>query len=148
MALYGDNKFIEPDRRKTRLRTGLDHEGKPRALAQPGDKVLGTHHTAANIARGQEHQQTEDTIARKSSTMKVHLDVPIHSGMTPMQQQLKGMGHAVGSAPDASSANPLDPTAPGKCEKPLMVHPSMTRQQQTSAIFNGEKVLSEAVKCK
>lgn len=137
--------ILKVDRRKTRLRSGVGHDGKPRALAQPGDKVLATHHTAANVARGMEHQAADGSIARTSSTPKLHLDVPLHSGMTPMQQQLRGMGHAVGSAPDASAANPLDPTTVSKCEKPLMTHPGMTRQQNDAALFNGERVLDEGI---
>jgi hypothetical protein len=39
---------------------------------------------------------------------------PIHPGMTEQQQKMTGMGHPVAGAPDASSANPLDPTVPGK----------------------------------
>jgi hypothetical protein len=51
---------------------------------------------------------------RNGAPKRPTLTPPVHPGMTPMQQQLKGMGHAIGSAPDASAANPLDPTAPGK----------------------------------
>lgn len=49
------------------------------------------------------------------------------------------------SAPDASGPSPLDPTAQGKHEPPVMVHPGMTRQQIAGATFNGEDVLKEAL---
>lgn len=136
-------EILKVDRRKTRLRSGVGHDGKSRALAKPGDKVLGVHHTPVVLERGMEHQKTPNTIAQKSTTPKMHPAVPIHKNMTARQQELRGMGHAVGSAPDASAANPLDPTAPGKVEKPLMVHPSM---QRTPATFNGERVLAEAIR--
>lgn len=136
--------LLRVDGRKTRLRVGVGHDGKPRALARPGDKVLDTHHTAAP-SRGLEHQQTDDTLPRKSTTGKIQPNVPIHSGMSRMQQQLKGMGHAIGSAPDAGAADPLAPTVPGKRMSPTTVHPSMTRQQHFTATFNGEDILAEAL---
>jgi hypothetical protein len=138
--------LLKVDGRKTRLRTGVGHDGKPRGLARPGDKVLSTHH-AAPVARGMEHQAADGSIARTGTTGKIQPDTPIHSGMTPMQQQLRGMGHAVGSAPDASAANPLDPTVPGKRMSPTMVHPGMTWQQNFNATLNGEDIFAEALDC-
>lgn len=126
-----------------RYTAGVDENGKPRALARPGEAILATHHTPAHVARGMEHQKTPNTIAQKSSTAKMHLDVPIYNAMTPMQQQLRGMGHAVGSAPDASAANPLDPTVPGKRLSPPAIHPSMAGGSRAVTLNAGD-VMREA----
>jgi hypothetical protein len=79
------------------------HDGRPQGVpnapgmhgpARGADAFKG-HHVPGNIAR--------------DGAAKVHHDVPVHGGMTARQHELKGMGHSIGSAPDASAASPLDP---------------------------------------
>jgi hypothetical protein len=100
--------------------------------------------------REKEHHETPDILPRKGSVPKTcNEPAPIHGGMSARAQAtagLGGMGHAVGSAPDASAANPLDPTAPEKRLTPVPVTPGMrNRTTVPHDSERGAKVMAEAV---
>jgi hypothetical protein len=143
MALYGSNKLIEPGRAK-RLKVGVGHDGKPRALAKPGEAILDTHHTPAWAARGQEAQQHTRATLGKPAKAKTGYAISVHSAMTDQQKQLNGMGHNIQGAPDASSSNPLAPTAPGKRLSPPMTKPGMRSRTSQHDPLKGEAHLQEA----
>jgi hypothetical protein len=68
-----------------------------------------------------EQQQTPNNIARKSTTGKhTHANVPVHGGMVTRSRAtgVFHMGADALSRADASAANPLDKTAPGKTFAP------------------------------
>jgi hypothetical protein len=67
--------------------------------------------------------------------------------MTPQQHALNGMGHAMGSGPDASAANPLDPEAPGKRLAAVAVHPGMASRSANHEVGKaiGDRMMGEAV---
>jgi hypothetical protein len=96
-------------------RAGVDHTGKSKAFAKPGEPALAIHHDP-NIARQHDRPMT-DNIATRGAPKRMH-PVALHNSATPQQRAMRGMGHAIGSAPDASAANPLDKTAPGKAFAP------------------------------
>lgn len=87
----------------------------------------------AGAARAQEHEQHKGMNIARSGAAK-HSSVsaipPTHGGMT-FNQQVKagrgGMSHPFAGAPDASSANPMDPTVPGKKLPATKIHPSMSK---------------------
>jgi hypothetical protein len=99
----------------TKSRAGVDHTGKSKAFAKPGEPALAIHHDP-NIARQHDRPMT-DNIATRGKPKVLH-PVALHNSATRRQVELKGMGHPIGSAPDASAANPLDKTASGKTFAP------------------------------
>jgi hypothetical protein len=90
-------------------------------------------------------------LARAGAEKKFY-PVNIHGGMYRMQNgQAIRADTASGKAPDGSSANPLDPTVPGKRLTPPAVSPGM--KSRTSPFLTegerqvlGQNVLDEAVK--
>ena len=105
-------------------KNGVDHSGKSKNLG-PGNPTLLVHHDA-NAARASDGatERASGNIARSGAPKAFH-PTPIHSGMTQRQTDMLGMGHSIGSAPDASAANPLDTTVVGKHLSPPMAHRSM-----------------------
>jgi hypothetical protein len=94
-----------------------DHTGKQSAVnIHPG------MHSPARGAEAFVGHSVCGNIARDGAP-KNHRDVPIHGGMTAQQQAMRGMGHPMAGAPDASSANPLDPEAPAKRLAPVAIVP-------------------------
>lgn len=73
-----------------------------------------THHDP-NIDRA--HDRPGNTIATRGAPKRME-PVSVHAGMTRRQMDMNGIGHAIGSAPDASADSPLDKTAPGKTFSP------------------------------
>jgi hypothetical protein len=76
----------------------------------------------------------------------------IHPGMSARSVAKAGLGglsHPTAGAPDASSANPLDPTVPGKRKRltDLQIHPSMSKPgfDDYSHRDTAHRVLSDAV---
>lgn len=94
----------------TRSTIGVGHDGKSNAFARPGEATLATHHEP-NLARLGDNAGAG--LARAGAPKKLQ-PVSLHNGATEQQRKMTGMGHPVAGAPDASSANPLDPTVPGK----------------------------------
>jgi hypothetical protein len=103
------------------------HDGK-----MPARPNAPAHHTPARGADAFKGHAVAGNIARNGAP-KVHADVPVHGGMTRRQVELKGMGHAIGSAPDASAANPLDKTVPGKTFAPVQAYPGMRSRSHDTA---------------
>src|ERR1700731_4171635 len=102
---------FQPDKH----RAGVDHTGKSKAFAKPGEPPLAVHHDPTIARQGDRHMT--DSIPTRGAPNRMHA-VSVHNGMTERQREFKGMGHAIGSAPDASSANPLAPPVPGKTFAP------------------------------
>lgn len=89
------------------------------------------------------------TIARASTVPKKSYDpVAIHDGMTRQQQAMAGvggMGHPVAGAPDAASANPLDPTVPGKNFPAVKLMPGMRSRTSPDLTDNAHRDLGALV---
>lgn len=99
-------------------RSSVGHDGRSKAFAQPGEPTLAIHHdpNAPRVHDGMA-ERASGNIARAGKPKAFH-PVSVHNGMTERQRDKLGMGHAIGSAPDASAANPLDTTVPGKTFTP------------------------------
>lgn len=117
-----------------RLKTGIGPDGRMNAAARPGEAIHGVHHTPA-LARNQEAQQHTTATLGKAPKAKGYA-VPLHNGMTQQQRKMTGMGHPVAGAPDAASANPLDPTVPGKRLSPVQPVPGQ-RSRLTDTLHSG-----------
>src|ERR1700687_4711914 len=132
----------------SRIKSGNGLDGTSNAFAKPGEGVLIVHHDP-NIARAQDRLHGDKSIARDGAPKRFH-PVSVHNGMTAQQQKMTGMGHPVAGSPDASSANPLDPTTPGKRLTPVTKSPGM--RSRTNAAHSamdlhelGRCILDEAV---
>ena len=101
-------------------RNGVGHDGKSRNLG-PGNPTVLVHHDP-NVARASDgiQERASGNLARSGAPKAFH-PVAVHGGMTERQIGFDAMGHARGSAPDASSANPLDPTTVAKNITPAPV---------------------------
>ena len=97
-----------------KVRVGVDHKGRNRAIAQAGDVPLAVHHGPA-IARGMEHQPTQVHIARGGKP-KAHLAVPVHNGMASRTRNGGPfvLGGDMASKFDANPASPLQGAPRGK----------------------------------
>ncbi|HUI12985.1 MAG TPA: hypothetical protein VL048_05890 [Xanthobacteraceae bacterium] len=113
-----------------RLKTGVGHDGRMNAIARPGEAIHDVHHTPA-LARNQEAQQHTNATLGKPGKPKGYA-VSLHNGMTEQQRKMTGMGHPMAGAPDAASANPLDPTVPGKRLTPVQPVPGMRSRSNDS----------------
>jgi hypothetical protein len=84
---------------------------------------------------------------RNGAAKRPTLTPPVHDGMTEQQRKMTGMGHPIAGAPDASSANPLDPTALGKRLTPPTIHPSMKHSSVEDFIMREQsgRVINEAI---
>jgi hypothetical protein len=67
-----------------------------------------------------------------------------HRSMTSPLPGMQTMTNVHG-VPVADAPDPMDPTLAGKHERPVMIHPSMTKAQVAGATFGGEDVLREAM---
>ena len=108
-------------------RSSVGHDGRSRAFAKPGEQTLLIHHdpNAPRVRDGMQ-ERTSGNIARAGKPKAFH-PVSVHKGMTAQQVAMAGvggMGHGT-AAPDASAANPLAPTTPGKVYKPAPASPGM-----------------------
>jgi hypothetical protein len=94
------------------------------------------------------------TIARASTVPKRSgSPPPIHPGMTSKQvagMNAGGLSHPLGSVPDASSANPLDPTVPGKNLQPVKLAPGMRNRTSPGGtqahLALGKAIMDEALR--
>ena len=114
-------------------RSSVGHDGRSKAFAKPGEPTLLIHHDP-NVARTADNMRdvTKSNLARDGAPKRLH-PVAYHSGNTRQQIDMAGvggMGHAT-KAPDASAANPLAPTVPGKTFAPAQPVPG-----QRSRIVN------------
>jgi hypothetical protein len=102
------DELLNSTRAKGQSTIGLDHSGRTKGTV---DQPI--HHTPALGADAFAGQAVKGNLARDGAP-KAHHAVPLHGGATEQQRKMTGMGHPIHGAPDASSANPLDPTVPGK----------------------------------
>ena len=112
---------------------------------------MSVHHTPSP-ARLKEATATDDTTVRTNPFPNIRAGNPKGYAVETVKGQrsrtspLPGMQHMdIRDNPDASSANVMDPTLPGKREPNLLVHPGMTSKQVAGATFNGEEILKEAM---
>jgi hypothetical protein len=100
-------------------------------------------------ARDIEHQNSQSgTIATRSTRAKPSGPPPIHPGMSSKQvagANAGGLGHPYPGAPDAASANPLDPTVPGKRLSPPAIHPGMRSRTSPGLNEDAHKELGRLV---
>ncbi len=83
---------------------------------------------------------------RNGAPKRPILTPSIHPGMTDQQRKMTGMGHPIAGAPDASSANPLDPTVQGKRLTPPRAHPFMKGAAANPDLAErGALVVNEAI---
>ena len=142
-----------------RIISGNGYDGTSNAFRQAGEGALAVHHDPNDARRGD--VGVKGNPARDGAPKRLH-PVSVHNGMTERQRALAGMGHANASAPDASSANPLDPTTPrppsfaggpnyprtgynaprGK-QTAVPVHPSMSNKSRYNPDL-GAAILAEA----
>jgi hypothetical protein len=86
---------------------------------------------------------TRGTVAKRSSA-----PVPVHPGMTSKQvagMNAGGLSHPLGSVPDASSANPLDPTVPRKNLHSVELHPGMRSRTSPGLDTDAHKELGRLI---
>jgi hypothetical protein len=127
-----------------RITTGTDHSGKSNAFARPGEPALAVHHDPNEARKG------DVGIApkfMKPAAKKVMHPVSLHNSATEQQKALTGMGHAMGSAPDANPANPVSKEPNRKTFAPVAVSPGMrSRGPQPHDAALGVAILNEALK--
>jgi hypothetical protein len=129
-----------------------DHMGRKTPDSNPAPALSSSHGFNAD----QPYRGDTPNIARDAGRGKNVHPIKVHGGMTDRQAKgasLGGMGHPVAGSPDASSANPLDPTAPGK--RLTRVTPSPGMRSRTNAAHSGidlhtlgRCILDEAVRNK
>lgn len=143
----GRNSIIEPGR-GNRYAIGVDHSGKPRGIARPGEATLEVHHSpnAPRVHEGMEEQQ-HTSRARRSTTGKQFADVAPHKGMTRQQINMAGvggMGHAT-SIDGVLGSNPLAADPLPKRTTDLVVKPGMRNRVKVDGAFHGPPGLAHAL---
>lgn len=116
-------------------RNGVGYDGRSKNVG-PGNPTLLVHHDP-NVPRASDGvaERASGNIARAGKAKAFH-PVSVHVGMTERQTDMLGMGHALGSAPDASAANPLAPEPLGKHIAPVPVSPGM-RSRTMDTLHSG-----------
>jgi hypothetical protein len=123
---------ITPKIPKGAGRIGLDHNGKSKGVAAPGDPpayhVSHESHGTAAHQFGSDAHGGKPNIARDGAPKHV-TQVPFHIGMTEQQRAFAGMGGTPNRHGGIPGIDPLNPNAEtaGKKLTPPAVHPNMKR---------------------
>jgi len=154
MKQHTKQEVLTPSRAKGTSTLGPAHTGaaKPGFYAKPSENGLSVHHDP-QLARGIEHLQTPNNIARKGAAKNLH---PVSHSWGNTEQQVAmagvgGLGHATSTAqvPDANPANPMAKEPRGKVLKDVEIKSGMKSQSPTPTSMHkllGAAILAQAVK--